>query len=297
MRKIIGWVLLGLGAFLLVTALLLRFWGASAVQKTPLDVNTTTRLSGTAEKLNPSTGEVESLDVKATSVTKADSRRSDDEVVVFVSTQCLVIDEGDVPDCVDAEDPQGRLVSASDDVFATDRQTAQAVNRGDYLPVDAEEHQGLVNKWPFDAEKKTYDYWDGLMGETVAAEFAGVEEIEGLETFRYDVNVSEEEAEVVEGVDGLYSTEKSIWVEPNTGSIIKQTQHEVRTLPNGDPLLDLNIAFTDDQVSKNVAEAQDSATQLQLVSSTLPLIGLIAGLVLLVLGAFLVFAGGGRRTA
>jgi hypothetical protein len=122
-----------------------------------------------------------------------------------------------------------------------------------------------------------------------------VEEIEGLETHRYDVNVSEEQAEVVEGVDGLYSTEKSIWVEPNTGSIIKQTQHEVRTLANGDPLLDLNIAFTDDQVSKNVAEAKDSANQLQLVSSTLPLIGLIAGLVLIVLGAFLAFAG--RRSA
>lgn len=295
MRKIIGWVLLGLGAFLLVTALLLRFWGAGAVEKTPLDVNTTTRLTGTAEKLNPSTGEVESLDVKATSVTKADSRRSDDEVVVFVSTQCLVIDEGDAPDCVDAEDPQGRLVSASDDVFATDRTSAQAVNRGDYLPVDAQEHEGLVNKWPFDAQKRTYDYWDGLLGESVPAEFQGVEEIDGLETHRYDVSVEEQEAEVVEGVDGIYSTEKSIWVEPNTGSIIKQTQHEVRTLPNGDPLLDLNIAFTDDQVAKNVSEAKDSADQLKLVSSTAPLTGLIAGLVLLVLGAFLVFAG--RRTA
>jgi hypothetical protein len=294
-RKIIGWVLLGLGAFLLVTALLLRFWGAGAVEKTPLDVNTTTRLTGTAEKLNPSTGEVESFDVKATSVTKADSRRSDDEVVVFVSTQCLVIDEGDAPDCVDAEDPQGRLVSASDDVFATDRTSAQAVNRGDYLPVDAQEHEGLVNKWPFDAQKRTYDYWDGLLGESVPAEFQGVEEIDGLETHRYDVSVEEQEAEVVEGVDGIYSTEKSIWVEPNTGSIIKQTQHEVRTLPNGDPLLDLNIAFTDDQVAKNVSEAKDSADQLKLVSSTAPLTGLIAGLVLLVIGAFLVFAG--RRTA
>ena len=36
--------------------------------------------------------------------------------IVFVNTLCLVIDEGDVPDCVDAEDPEGRLVSASSDV-------------------------------------------------------------------------------------------------------------------------------------------------------------------------------------
>ena len=137
MRKVIAGLLLGLGSFLLVAALTVVLWGDNAVKKTPLDTNSVTDLSGTADKLNPATGEVESLDVKAASVTQADSDLSDDNVVVFVSTTCLVIDEGDVPQCVDSTDD--RLVSASSDVFATDRHTAEAVNGSEYLPPSAEE--------------------------------------------------------------------------------------------------------------------------------------------------------------
>ena len=47
------------------------------------------------------------------------------------------------------------------DDFATDRITALAVNDPQYLPADAAPHEGLINKWPFEAEKKTYPYWDG----------------------------------------------------------------------------------------------------------------------------------------
>lgn len=290
MRKIIGWVLLGLGAFLLVAGLLAQFWAPGQVEKTPLDVNSTTRLAGNADKLNPATGEIEALDVKATSVTKADSERSDDDVVVFVNSNCLVIDEGDVPDCVDADDPQKRLVSASTDVFATDRTTAEAVG-GKYLPEGEEEKEGLINKWPFDAQKTDYQYWDGMLGEAVTATFDGEEEINGLDTYRFHVDVPATPAEVVSDVQGIYSTEKYIWIEPQTGSIIKQTQHEVRTLEDGDPLLDLNLEFTDEQVESNVADSQDDVDRLGLVTSTVPLVGLIGGAILLLLGAFLVFAG------
>ena len=137
MRKVIAAVLVGLGSFLLVAALTVVLWGGEAVKKTPLDTDSVTNLSGTADKLNPATGDVESLQVKAASVTKADSELSDDDVVVFVNTTCLVIDEGDTPQCVDESDD--RLVSASSDVFATDRQTAEAVNDPQYVPPSAEE--------------------------------------------------------------------------------------------------------------------------------------------------------------
>ena len=39
-----------------------------------------------------------------------------------------------------------------------------AVNDPKYLPADAEPHEGLVNKWPFEPKKKTYPYWDGTTG-------------------------------------------------------------------------------------------------------------------------------------
>ena len=289
MRKVIAAVLVGLGSFLLVAALTVVLWGGDAVKKTPLDTDSVTNLSGTADKLNPATGEVESLQVKAASVTKADAELSDDDVVVFVNTSCLVIDEGDTPQCVDETDD--RLVSASSDVFATDRQTAEAVNDPQYVPPSAEEKSGLVNKWPFDAEKKDYTYWDGMLGEAVDATYDGTETIEGLETYRYHVLVEDAPAEVVEDVDGVYSQDKYIWIDPTTGSIVNQTQHEVRELEDGSPLLDMQLAFTDEQVEANVSDAEDNAQSLDLLTKTLPLVGFIGGAIALLAGLFLFLRG------
>ena len=289
MRKVIAAILVGLGSFLLVAALTVVLWGGDAVKKTPLDTDSVTNLSGTADKLNPATGDVESLQVKAASVTKSDAELSDDDVVVFVNTTCLVIDEGDVPQCVDESDD--RLVSATSDVFATDRQTAEAVNDPQYVPPSAEEKSGLVNKWPFDAEKKDYTYWDGMLGEAVDATYDGTETIEGLETYRYHVLVEEASAEVVEGIDGVYSQDKFIWIDPTTGSIVNQTQHEVRELEDGSPLLDMQLAFTDEQVEANVSDAEDNAQSLDLLTKTLPLVGFIGGAIALLAGLFLFMRG------
>ena len=297
MRKIIGWVLLALGTFLIVIGLMAAVWAPGQVKRTPLDTDSVTRLSGNADKLNPATGEVENIDVQATSITKADSKLSDDNVVVFVNSTCLVIDDGsgELPDCVDADDPEKRLVTASTDVFATDRSDAMAVNGSSYLPPSAEEKEGLVNKWPFDAEKKTYPYWDGLLGAPVDATYDGTETLDGLETYRYHILVEEASTEVIEGIDGVYSQDKYIWIDPITGSIINQTQQEVRELEDGSPLLDLELAFTDDQVSANAADAEDNGSMLGLLTRTVPLIGLIGGVLALLVGVFLVWANARRE--
>lgn len=294
MRKIIGSVLLGLGAFLLVGALLASFWVPGQVKKTPLDVDSTTRLDGTADKLNPDTGKLETIPVKATSVTRADAERSDDKVIVWVNTTCLVIDEGDVPDCVDDKDPQKRLVSASEDVFATDRVTAMSVN-GQYLT--AEEKEGLVNKFPFDTEKKTYPYWDGMLDAPVDATYEGTEEIDGLEVYKFHILVENEQAEVVEGTDGIYSQDKYIYVEPLTGAIVNQTQHEVRVLEDGTKILDLDLGFTDDQVATGAQESKDNADKIRLLTETVPLVGYIAGGLALLIGLVLVLTGRKKNAA
>lgn len=297
MRKVFGLVALGLGAFLLVAAALGQFWAPGNAEKTPLDVDTTTRLAGDAQKLNPATGEVEDLGVKATSVTKSDDKRSNDDVVVFVSTTCLVIDKDNVPDCVDAKDPQRRLITASSDVFASDRRTAVAVNGSKYLPADAVAHKGLTNKFPFDAQKKEYPFWDGVLQTSVPATYTAAEKLEGLDTYRYDVDVPSTEAEVLSGVDGLYTQKKSIWVEPRTGAIVRQTQQETRTLPNGDPLLALNLDYVPDSVSSAVEDAKTNAGSLRLLTSVVPLVGLVGGVLLVLVGLLLLVSNRRRSGA
>src|SRR6476619_3440566 len=120
--------------------------------RTPLDVNNTTHLSGTAQ-LSDGSGGMSKDPVIALQVTHTDSAKSDGNVVVFTNFTCLVKDIGSVDGCVSSDDPQDRLITASVDNFATDRVTALSVNDPKYLPADAVPHEGLVNTWPFEAQK------------------------------------------------------------------------------------------------------------------------------------------------
>lgn len=287
MRKIVSWVLLALGAFLLVAAIIAKAWAPGQVERTPLDTDTTTRLAGSAEKLNPSTGKVENLDVRATSINKVDSEASDEDVAVFVAASCLVVDTPDSPAC--GEEGTGKnadpnVISISQEVFATDRHTGEAVDGEGYLPEGSEQYEGLVNKFPFGTEKKDYEFWDGLTGKAFPVTYEGTEDIDGLETYEFHLQIEDEPAVVTGDIEGIYSFDKTMWIEPRTGAIIKQEQHDVRTTEDGDPLLDLTLAFTDDQVSANVDEAKDNVRLLGLVTTTVPLVGFIGGPILILVG-------------
>lgn len=284
MRRWIGRVCIGLGGFLLVAGVLGLVWAPGAVEKTPLDVDKTTYLEGTAGKIDLETGELVYNDIYALSVTKTDTEVSTDDTVAWVSTSCVMIDRGGERECVDGSED---MITAGVDVFATDRVTALAVNEGIDLPADATPHEGLVNKFPFGAEEKTYPYWDGLLKRTVDAEFDRNEEIDGLDLNVYKVELVDEPAEVAAGTQGSYSTVKEIFVEPRTGSIVNQTEDQQRFLADGTQVLDLQIAFTPDQMATSVEETEESLASLNLLTKTVPLVGLVGGPILVVLGLVL----------
>ena len=289
MRRIAGVVLALLGAFL-VTAAIAALILAPGVKKTPLDVDSTTVLSGSGGKLDTATGELRDDPVMAKSVTKADAEASSDEVVVFTNYTCVVYGTGsEVPCIADGEDD--RTITISQDIFATDRETAEAV------PTELEPvaHEGLINKWPFDAQQQTYPYWDGVTQQAVDAVFDRTETIRGLETYVYKVEITDAPIEIAEGVPGTYDDSKEIAVDPVTGSIIRQTESQQRFLENGDPALDLQLAFTEEQVAANVRDAADSGSSLDLLSSTVPLFGFLLGVPLLLGGLFLLRSGARRR--
>lgn len=286
MRRIIGLVLMGLAGFLITTALLALIYIPGQVKRTPLDTDSITRLSGEAAVL-PTGG---SAPVKAMSHTVADGTKSDGDVVVFDSFTCLVTNEnGDTPDCVDDTDPDRRLVSASTDRFATDRRTGMAVNDKKYIG-DATPHEGLVNKFPFGVEKKTYPFWDGLLGRAVDARFDGEEKVNGLDTYKFVIDVQDEPAEIASGIQGTYSSLKTMYIDPVTGAIQKQTEQQKRAVANGTSVLEHDFGFTDETVAANVQSAKDNGAQLNLVSRV-PLIAGLLGLLSLI-GGFLLWRGG-----
>ena len=291
MRKIVSLLLMGLGGFLLVAALVSATWAPGQAKRAPLDTDSTTRLSGTAAALpNGETNQA----VRAVSVTKADSGASDDDVVVYTGYTCLVVDKAGEPDCGNpgfGEDADPNLVTVGEpEVFATDRRTGVAVNDSKYLPEGTPETQGLVNKFQFDTEQASYEFWDGVLDATVTTEFEDVEEVNGLETYRFHYAVTDEPAKISGDIEGLYSMDKTLWIEPGTGQIIDQEQHDVRKI--GDQtLLDVNLSFTDEQVQVNVDDANANLSSLRLITSTVPLIGFIGGPLLLLGGVALVMAG------
>lgn len=295
MQRIIGSVLALLGAFLITVAILAQFYAAPRLEKTPLDVDSTTLLSGTVQ-LSDGDGGLEESPVKAFSVTHADSELSDGDVVVFDNSSCLVKDESGVDGCVSADDPQERLVSASTDNFATDRTTAMAVNDPKYLPPSAEEKSGLVNKWPFRAEKKTYPYWDGLAGEAVDAVYDRTEDLDGLEVYVYKVTQSGTPIELSAGVPGTLDAEKELFIDPVTGSIIDQVDHQDRLDSDGNPAIVLDLAFTDEQVASNVEESKSNVSSLNLVTKTVPIVGLAVGIPALLVGLGLLLFSNRRRS-
>ena len=283
MRKGFGIGLSVLGGFLVTLAILAQFWAPGRLEKTPRDPHSQTLLDGTAE-LSDGTGGTNEFPIKAFSVTRADSERSDSDVIVFQNSSCLVKDEGDIDECVSASDPQERLLSASTDNFATDRHTGEAVDDPKYLPPSAEDKQGLINKWPFNAEKKTYQYWDGYAGEAVDATYDRTEDVDGLETYVYKIVVDDAPIEISDGVQGTYSTDREIWIDPTTGAIVNQFEHQERLDDEGNPFLILDDGFTDDQVAGNADDAKSNSSALDLVTGTVPLIGWIVGIPALLIG-------------
>lgn len=284
MRKL-GMALSLLGAFLVVLGIMGLVYAPSRLMKTPLNVDSTTRLAGKAE-LQTASG-LEKFPVKVLSLTRADSKKSDAKVVVFVSSSCLVRDEGNPPDCVSNDDPDKRLISADVDTFAADRVTGIAVNDPKYLPAEAAKHEGLVNKFPFQSKKKTYPYWDSLTAKTEDATYAGTTKIDGLEVYKYDVTVTDAPIQIAEGVPGTYNDAKTIYVEPLTGAIVQQVDKQSRLTDDGSPVLDLAIAFTPKQVKQSVSDAKANVLQLNLVRKVVPLVGFIGGGIALVAGLIL----------
>jgi hypothetical protein len=292
MRKL-GMVLAGLGGFLVMLAILAKFYAPGQLMRTPIDVDSVTRASGEA-----ALGTDPAEPVLGTQITRADSEKSDDDVVSFVSSSCLVFDRGEVPECVSADDPDQRLITASVEYFATDRVTAEAVNDPKYLPATAEPVEGLQNKWPFDVEKKTYGYWDDTAGGVFPAEFEDTEEIDGVETYRFHQVITDAPIEVTDGVSGTYSTDKTIWVEPVTGSIVNQSYHQVRETDEGDNFITLDLAFTPEEVQESIDDARTNRDQIKLIRSIVPLVGFVVGIPVLLIGLFLTARdGAGKRKA
>src|SRR5690349_15062243 len=200
--------------------------------------------------------------------TQVDPKKSTDDVIAMQQTECVattsdycIDDKGNF--VLEADDEQ--VVTIGLDKFALDRSTGfpvddQATYIGD--PEMVMPYEGVVVKFPFNTEKKNYDSWDGTPGHAVTAEYKGIKTIDGLKTYRFDVTVPAQDAEVAKDTQGTYEATQSVWIDPKTGSFIDQTGTKKVTLPDGTNVLDIQVKYTDDTIKNNVSVAKDNKRSL-----------------------------------
>jgi hypothetical protein len=303
MRRVLGLVLLGLGAFLLIAAVMVRFYAYPNLAVAPIDQNSITELEAESSTIfDTGTLEEVTTDLTIASRTVGDVEASEDagdDVRVWVSTTTFTTGEGTV-------------VSQSTERSPFEATSGEAINccgafdevaQGDRVEVKRE---GLIFKFPFNTQQETYQWWDGTLNDTVEAIYQGEDEIEGLKVYVFKTEVprtqvgtralpasilGEEGDDEIEA-ETMYQDTKTMYVEPETGAVLNRTEDVVNSYAvDGEDRItatEATISYTADQVVRNADDQRSNAQSLGLIRGPLPIGLVVAGLVGLLAGLFLV---------
>ena len=302
MRRGIGIVLAFIGVLLLAGAAILRWVVAPNALKAPIEEDgepytVMSIATGTGSLLNQDTGQVAgNIPLRSERVITADVDASTDDIAVW-----------DVEVVTEVE-PTGTEISSTTDRVAFDRKTSEAVSGFDEA-VDGDTdvtHEGTISyKFPFDTQQETYSYFDTTTRQGWPAEFQGTEDVAGLETYHFTQVVEPTEIGQVEvpgaqlglplasvQLDQVYSTTRDFFVEPETGIIIRASEDTQRVLQFAPanvevPAFSGELEFDEATVAARADDANDAKDSITAVRDTWPLIGAIAGVVLLILGLLL----------
>ncbi|MET7329373.1 DUF3068 domain-containing protein [Nonomuraea sp. NPDC005650] len=301
MGRISTLVLIGFGAFFIALAPLLKFWAAGQVISAPANQFGITRLEAkSAQYFSLQDLKVLTGDLQIFVTTRGDVKEANSQRVVW--------DEATVVNDVTNSRPQ---IDLSERRSAFDRRTGVGLNccgsNIDKAPVTLE---GQIYKFPFDVEKKTYKVFNGTVGKAFDAKFVREDNVNGLPVYVFEQDVPPTKTETrsapanVLGVTGTtgdvqvdrwYDGKTTYWVEPVTGSPVKQEvqRHEVLKTQDG---IERKAAFvgtakmTQQTVDDLVKNAQSGKSQINLLRNIIPLVLLIVGAALVVTGVVL-----GRR--
>lgn len=324
MGKKTGSVLLGLGAFLLVIGLLSKFYMYDQLAVVPLNqqtVSTSETAPGAdaeyldvANGLKITNGPLRSVRVVTGDVdlSKEVSEELDNNVAVWETYVCTAPTDFD---CASGETP----LAGTNDTVAFDRTSAETVSwSGAFSDANGESvddpFEGLYFKFPFDTQKKTYPFWDGTLKKAMPAEFSKETEIKGLKVYEFIQTIEPTKTGTIDvpgnlvnrsdaktyTADRIYANTRTLYVEPVTGAIIRGGESQDGYLEldgeRGATTTKAELNYIDDYVQDNVDEYKSKAALLSAINTTVPLIGLVGGLLLILIGALLVIRAGRKAT-
>jgi len=276
MRRWLGPLLLGLGVFLLVTAGMMRFFVADRLVVTPIDQYAQTTAVGPGRWLDGASGQEQTGDLTAIRTVRGDVEASSDDVAVWDVS--VVLQTG-----------TGTMVRTTLDRVATDRKTAEAVRCcGESSDGEPAQHSGVSYKFPFGTEKKDYTWWEPNSRQAYPAKYVSEEKVQDLTTYKFIQQVPQQEL-IRSGATVVFSTTRTVWVEPRSGVIVKGSEQAASNLgtATGPTVVQFDVTFNEDTQKSQAKLARDAISQISLVTLWIPLVCLILGLILLAAGLLL----------
>ncbi|HEV2373188.1 MAG TPA: DUF3068 domain-containing protein [Streptosporangiaceae bacterium] len=299
MRRALGIALAGLGAFLLVLALLVRGYVDNKLIKYPLNEYETTALQGSGiSYFSPSVlKEVHGVTIRTTSTVKSVPRSGTSSTAVWDEFSYLY------------DETNHRQYQVQTMQFAFNRRTGELVNccgsnvNGNTSILQTGLAQGL---WPFGTKPQTYQVSDPVLNKARPARYAGTSTIDGISVYRFVEHVAPTPVTHIQfppalaGMPGkglvtlteVYTGTNTFWVDPVTGAQLDTTQSQQLSLVDDTGvqrllLYDGTLRFTPQSVLKVAGIDKSGHSQYDLVVTTLPLAGGLAGLVALAAGILL----------
>ncbi len=193
--------IIGLGAALLIAALLLSTYTTSRITKIPLDIDTTLLSDGSGTALDSASlsGDHIVINQNVPLVSQqqisVESPANADVVTLQVGTSLRRTDK---------QKDSGLLLAIVDTV-TLNRKTAMAVSDDTHTGGSVQKprtfsdenpptaiplrHDGLSYRFPFHTEKKTYPYFDPIAQKPFDVNYDSQEDVNGLTTYRFTQNV------------------------------------------------------------------------------------------------------------
>src|SRR6201991_3277520 len=328
--------IIGLGAALLIAALLLWTYTGSRITKIPLNIDATLISDGTGTTIDSaslSTDHVvvnQNVPLVSQQQISVESPANADVVTLQVGTSVRRTDK---------QKDSGLLLAIIDTV-TLNRKTALAVSDDSHTGGSVQKprafsdenpptaiplrHDGLAYRFPFHTEKKTYPYFDPIAQKPFDVNYDSEEDVNGLTTYRFTQNVGyapdgklvapvkypslyagDEDGKVTAsaamwGLQGgdpaeqitmtrYYAAQRTFWVDPVSGTIVKETEHANHFFAR-DPLkpeltlADYKVTSNEDTVESQVNAARDERDRLALWSRVLPITFTAVGLIALIGG-------------
>jgi hypothetical protein len=299
MRGFIGLILAGLGAFLILVAVLLPSWVVGQVLKFPLSESETATLDAS----NASYFSVASLRER-TGVTLRATYTITGDASVGDSSTAVWNESSDVYDVTNHAQVQQMTRR-----FAFNRRTGQLVDCcGASVNGDKSVRQtGLVGYvFPIGTQKQTYQVFDTTLKRTEPFVYSGTTSVDGVGVYEFVENVTPTQIASVT-LPGSYVHSKAAtvtigefdaehliyYVDPETGALVDVNELQSTTLrasataPPALVGLDADLIATPTSVSQIVGLDRSGRNELTLIDTTLPLVLGIAGGVALLAGIFL----------